>query len=250
MSNVDPNLDPNVYAANAPLPTAQPKQTGYTGVSEGYVPQGNLPVKSQYVGVSGAGVAKIPAYTTSVSGIVTPEGVLQNFYELNTAPKEILGSLDDIERNRLTNLLYTRGWYGNSKQQGGFGDTDEAAMKLLLHYSNVKGRTWTEILNTVEKAPIVVSGGAAPSYSSKEDLATIADKTALSTIGRKLTPEERDRFVKSYQGVQRADRPGGEQAPSADVFFQNRIQGQYGAETDAYKYLTAISNVAKLLESL
>lgn len=245
------NLDPNVYAATAPLPSAAPRQTGYTGVSEGYMPKDNLPIKSQYVGVSGAGVAKIPAYTTSISGIVTPEGTVQNFYELNTAPGEILGGLDDIERNRVTNLLYTRGWYGNQKPQGGFGDNDREAMKALLYYSNVKGRTWTEVVNTLEKAPFVVGGGgAAPSYSSKEDLATIADKTALSTIGRKLSPQERDRFVKSYQGVQRSDTAGGEQAPSADVFFQNRIQRQYGAETDAYKYLTAVSNVAKLLESL
>lgn len=245
------NVEPGAWNASNPMPTGTVRQTGYTGVSEGYVPQGNLPVKEQYVGVSGAGVAKIPAYTTSVSGIVTPEGTLQNFYELNTAPGEILGSLDDIERNKVTNLLYTRGWYGNQKPQGGFGDNDREAMKALLYYSNVKGRTWTEVVNTLEKAPFVIAGsGAAPSYSSKEDLSVIADKTALSTIGRKLTPEERDRFVKSYQGVQRADRPGGQQAPSADVFFQNRIQGQYGAETDAYKYLSAISNVAKLLENL
>lgn len=245
------NLDPNVYGATNQMPSGAPRQTGYTGVSEGYIPKENLPIKSQYVGVSGAGVAKIPAYTTSISGIVTPEGTVQNFYELNTAPGEILGSLDDIERNKVTNLLYTRGWYGNQKPQGGFGDNDREAMKALLYYSNVKGRTWTEVVNTLEKAPFVTTGGgAAPSFSSKEDLAVIADKTALSTIGRKLTPEERDRFVKSYQGVQRADRPGGEQAPSADVFFQNRIEGQYGAETDAYKYLSAISNVAKLLENL
>lgn len=245
------NLDPNAYGATRPMPTGATRQTGYTGVSEGYMPKDNLPVPSQWVGVSGAGVAKVPGYQTSVSGIVTPEGTLQNFYELNTAPGEILGSLNDIERNKVTNLLYTRGWYGDSKPQGGFGDADRDAMKALLYYSNVKGRTWTEVVNTLEKAPFVVGGGgAAPSYSSKEDLAVIADKTALSTIGRKLTPEERDRFVKSYQGVQRADRPGGEQAPAADVFFQNRIQGQYGAETEAYKYLTAISNVAKLLESL
>lgn len=245
------NLDPEAFASANPLPTATNRQTGFTGVSEGYVPRGNLPIPEQYVGISGAGVAKVGAYTTSVSGVVTPQGNLMPFYELNTAPGEILGSLNDIERNRITNILYTRGWYGDRKPQGGFGDNDLDAMKGLLYYSNIKGRTWDEVLNTIEKAPFTTAGsGAAPSFSSKEDLSVIADKTALSTIGRKLTPEERDRFVKSYQGVQRADRPGGEQAPSADVFFQNRIENQYGAETDAYKYLTAISNVAKLLESL
>lgn len=246
------NVEPGAYSASNPLPTGGTRTTsGYTGVSEGYMPEGNLPVKEQWVGVSGAGVAKVGAFTTSAPGIVTPQGTLLPFYELNTAPGEILGTLDDIERNKVTNLLYTRGWYGNDKPQGGFGDNDRAAMKALLYYSNIKGRTWTEVANTLEKAPFqVASSGSAPSYSSKEDLSVIADKTALSTIGRKLTPDERQKFVASYQGVQRADRPGGEQAPSADVFFQNRIEGQYGAETDASKYLTAISNVAKLLENI
>lgn len=245
------NLDPEAFAAANPLPSGGTRQTGYTGVSEGFMPKGNVPGGTRYVATSPRRVERVETQPSSVSGVVSPQGNVLPFYELNTAPGEILGSLDDIQRNRLTNLLYTRGWYGNDKPQGGFGDNDRQAMKGLLYYSNVRGRTWDEVLNTIEKAPFTTGGGgAAPSYSSKEDLAVIADKTALSTIGRKLTPEERQKFVASYQGVQRADRAGGEQAPSADVFFQNRIEGQYGAETDAYKYLTAISNVAKLLENI
>jgi hypothetical protein len=87
--------------------------------------------------------------------------------------------------------------------------------------------------------------------SSTEDLIAIANKTALATIGKKLSPEQTKAFSQAYQQAQRADMGGAPQnAPSADVFFQNRIEKQYGAETDAYKYLSAISNVAKLLESL
>ncbi len=36
-------------------------------------------------------------------------------------------------------------------------------------------------------------------------------------------------------------------APSADVFFRQSIEKKYGAETQATKYLSAISTVAKIL---
>jgi hypothetical protein len=195
----------------------------------------------------------LPPRKVSVSGVVSATGQIQNFYDLNTKPAEILGSLDDISRKKLIDGLYKRGWYGGDKPGAGFDDVDRRAVRDLLYYSNVQGRTYDEVLNTVSQAPITQTGsGAAPSYSSGEDLAVIADKTALSTIGRKLSAQERAQFVQSYQGVQRSAgaTPGGMQAPSADVYFQNRIEKQYGGETDAYKYLTAMSRVANLLENI
>jgi len=66
-----------------------------------------------------------------------------------------------------------------------------------------------------------------------------------------LSEAEAAQFAKAYQGAQRAEAGGSaQQAPSADVFFQNRIQQKYGAESEGYKYLTAISNVAKLIEGM
>ena len=39
-------------------------------------------------------------------------------------------------------------------------------------------------------------------------------------------------------------------APAADTFFKSRIEQKYGAESDATKYLSAISNVSKVLGNL
>lgn len=243
------NLDPNVYSAEKPIPTAAPTTSGYTGVSEGYLPPANYMAPAARVE---AGLI-LPPRKVSVPGVVSATGQIQNFYDLNTKPAEILGSLDDISRKKLIDGLYKRGWYGGDKPGAGFDDADRRAVRDLLYYSNVQGRTYDDVLNTVSQAPISQTGaGAAPSYSSGEDLAVIADKTALSTIGRKLSAQERAKFVQSYQGAQKAAgaSAGGMQAPSADVFFQNRIQKKYGAETTAYKYLTAMSRVANLLESI
>jgi hypothetical protein len=65
-----------------------------------------------------------------------------------------------------------------------------------------------------------------------------------------LSAEEASKFSRAYQASQQAEAAGGATAPSTDVFFKNRIEQQYGAESDGYKYLSAISNVANLMENM
>lgn len=241
------SVAPENYSATNAF-TGGATSTGNTGVSQGFLPKDNYLAPPQRVE---AGLFT-EQQRTSFSGIVNPDNTVANFYDLTTAPGEILGSLNDVSRSKLIKELQSRGWYGSSKPQGGFGDSDRAAMRDLLYYSNIQGRSFSEVLNTIAKAPIAGGGGGAvKQVSSTEDLVSIANKTALATIGKKLSPEQAKAFSQAYQQAQRADLSGApQQAPSADVFFQNRIEKQYGAETDAYKYLGAISNVAKLLESL
>lgn len=242
------SVAPENYSATNAF-TGGGTSTGSTGVSQGFLPKDNYLAPPQ---ISASGGLYSPAKRTSFSGIVNQDNTITNFYDLTTAPGEILGSLNDVARSKLITELQSRGWYGSSKPQGGFGDSDRSAMRDLLYYSNIQGRSFSEVLNTIAKAPITGSGGGAvKQVSSTEDLVSIANKTALATIGKKLSPEQTKAFSLAYQQAQRADLSGApQQAPSADVFFQNRIEKQYGAETDAYKYLGAISNVAKLLESL
>jgi hypothetical protein len=197
---------------------------GYTGVSEGFIPKG-----------------------METSGVRDSSGNIRPFYNLNTNPGEILGGLDDVTRTKITKTLYSRGWYGGLNREGGFGDNDRKAMENLLYYSNVTGLSWDTVLNTIAKAPI--SGGTGRAQvTSTLDLVEIANRTALSTIGRRLSETESKQFANAYQGVEQGQ--GSQSAPSADVFFQNRIQQKYGAESEGYKYLSAISNVAKLIEGM
>lgn len=247
MTNVEPGFQRSVN----PPPTGAAVNEGYTGVSETFVPATpNYMAPAQRVE---AGLM-LPPKKISVRGIVSAENKVSALYDLDKSPAEILGSLNDVDRNKLTTMLYSRGWYGGDKPSGGFGDNDRRAMRTLLHYSNIQGRPFNEILNEVAKAPIIETGGAprVTQVSATTDLIEIAQRTALSTIGRKLDADEAKAFSQAYQAAQRtAGKQGAAmQAPSADVFFQNRIQKQYRPETNAYKYLTAISNVAKLLEEI
>lgn len=238
MSNTpnDQDLSPARFAAQNPVPMGY-VSSGSTGVSEGFIPA----PRAEFPQTAGR----------TQGGVIDADGNVQPFYELNTRPAELLGSLDEVSRKRLTDLLYTRGWYGGSRPQGGFGDNDREAMRNLLYYSNTVGVDYRSVLATVAKAPISNGTGARQvQVASSADLIEIANRSALSTIGRKLSETEAQQFARAYQGVQRSTAGAAEGAPSADVFFQNRIQQKYGAESEGYKYLSAISNVAKLLESI
>lgn len=241
MSNI-PNEEVDVsregFTSFNPPPMGGTQTSGTTGVSQGFIP----PPRQEYAQTKNRG---------NVSGVIDPNGNVLPFYELNTKPKEILGGLDDVSRKNLVDKLYSRGWYGSSKKGEGFDDTDENAMRTLLHYSNIQGVDYITVLSTLAKAPISAGTGARQvQVASSADLVEIANRSALSTIGRKLTEAEASQFARAYQGVQRSSAGATQAAPSADVFFQNRIQEKYGAESDGYKYLSAISNVAKLLENI
>jgi hypothetical protein len=236
--NEDFDVSPGGYTANNPIPTGSAATSGTTGVSPNYIPA----PRAEFPQTQNRG---------NTSGIIDANGNVLPFYELSTRPGEILGGLDDVSRNTLVNILYSRGWYGGSRPQGGFGDADRDAMRTLLYYSNTQGVDYRTVLATVAKAPISQGTGARQvQVASSADLVEIANRSALSTIGRKLSEAEAEQFARAYQGVQRSSAGATQAAPSADVFFQNRIQQKYGAESEGYKYLSAISNVAKLLENI
>jgi len=238
----------------APKPMNPTSPTTITPPVPPTVPQGlpdiQLPPRGGQTATSGGDTGVSPGFIPkgmTESGIRTPEGTVRPFYNLSTNPGEILGGLDDVTRNKITRDLFSRGWYGGLKREGGFGDNDRKAMENLLYYSNISGLSWDTVLNTIAKAPISGGEGRAQ-VASTLDLVEVANRTALSTIGRRLSETEAQQFAAAYQGVQQGQ--GSQSAPSADAFFQNRIQQKYGAESEGYKDLTAISNVAKLIEGM
>lgn len=246
------NVTPEAFMQQNPFTVMSQQTSGYTGVSENYLPPAQL---EKGFGRIEAGLFGDQPGKERVAGLVGPDNKVYQYYDLSTRPAEILGSLDDVSRTKLINTLYTRGWYGRSKPGGGFSDSDRAALKDLLFYSNTQGLTWDRVLNQVAQAPVIQGGGVgspAAKVTNTQDLVEVANRTALATMGRKLSPDEAKQFSQLYQQSQRASAAEGAtmQAPSADVFFQNRIQQQYSAETDAYKYMTALSKVSNLLENI
>jgi len=209
---------------------------GSTGVRPGYIP----PPRP---GITGK---------DNVSGIVDETGAVNPYYNLNTGPRELLVDMSEVERSTLLNNLYARGFYKSGRPGGGLSDEDEQAVYRLLYTSNLTGVSWSQIYNSGQRSRFSSSseGSGRARVAATEDLVEIANRTALSTIGRKLSATEASKFSKAYQASQQAEAAGGSTAPTTDVFFKNRIEQKYGAESDGYKYLSAISNVANLMENM
>jgi hypothetical protein len=229
-----PSVSPEAYqAAGNTVPVGgAPSSYSNTGVSENYIPFGR-----QEPGLAGS------------------DGKTLAYYNLSTFPREFLaGMQDEVLRKDFLKNLYERGWYDSKERPGGgLSDEDEKAVYKLMYAANLAGVQWNQIYTSGKKSPFAsdsAGGGAGFRPSSTEDLVEIANRTALSTIGRKLSAEETSKFARSYQSSQQAEASGGMSAPSTDVFFKNRIEQKYGAESDGYKYLSAISNVAKLMENM
>jgi len=224
-------LDREAYLKQNPITSGGYSANSNTGVSDNYLPQG-----------------------MSKSGI-TDNGVTTSFYNLTTSPRETLSKYgtDEVARKRLLNKLYANGWYrGDDRPGGGLSDEDETAVYRIMYAANLTGIPWEKVLASGKPSPFASASSKGADFrpSSTEDLVEVANRTALSTIGRKLSAEESSKFSRAYQASQQAEASGGMSAPSTEVFFKNRIEKKYGAESDGYKYLSAISNVAKLMENM
>ena len=245
MSQDDTSLSP----ASQQLP---PTGQVFVGDSGTGLPQGYLPPKRLLVNQPGLLPRYVQALTVEgKAGLLAPDGSVRDFYDRTREARTEFAKLDDITRRNVKITLYKKGWYGSSKPELGdrISDADKAAMSDLLETANVEGYTWDVLLRQIEKAPDVeFLGTGGRDKPSSADLTDILQKTSLQTIGKKLDDKTVNQLVSSYQGVYTANTQ--ETPPSADVFFQDRIEQQYGADTTAYKYLNAISNVSKVIESL
>jgi len=181
---------------------------------------------------------------TTVAGVSNANGVNE------LAVRKILAGLDDIQRAQYQDLLKRKGWYGSAKIGNGFGNSDITAFGNLIDTATAKGTDWQTLLTQVAKAPDFSLGGGSNvgKVPSALDLKEVLQQTALTVMGRKLDDKAVTNFVSSYQSA--SNGTATTNAPAADTFFKTRIEQKYGAESDATKYLSAISNVSKVLGSL
>lgn len=240
------NINPQNYGQTNAMPvgTGSSSDNG-TGLPVGFMPPPRMPVTYQTAGSSGRATKRVVALTpTGQAGLLARDGSVRPLYDRTREAMVELSSLDDITRRNVQQTLYRKGWYGSRKPGNGYSDSDRNAMSDLLYLSNAEGYTWDVMLTQIERAPDVEARGGRDKPSSA-DLTEILQRTALDTIGKRLDDKTVSNMVSTYQGVYTGATT--ETPPSADVFFQNRIEKKYGTENDAHKYLNAISNVAKIL---
>ena len=163
--------------------------------------------------------------------------------------RTILAGLDDIKLRQVQGILKAKGWYGSADRGNGFSPTDLNVFQNFYQVAKAKGLDWESALTQVSKGPDLVLGSSGVNkVPSAIDLKEVLQRTALTVMGRTLDDKAVQNLVGSYQSV--ANGTDSTQAPAADTFFKSRIEQKYGAESDATKYLSAISNVSKVLGNL
>jgi hypothetical protein len=148
-----------------------------------------------------------------------------------------LSRLDTTDRTDLQNKLASIGLYGKNGRASsgtGFDSTDLSVMREFLNYANSKGLTVDAALPTLlsEVKPVVGTGRVIRT-TAKQDIRSVLQKTTQEILGRSLSPNEIEKFVKTYERMEITEAMGGVRAPSLAVAAEQQVQQQFGPEAQA-----------------
>jgi hypothetical protein len=130
----------------------------------------------------------------------------------------------------------------------------------VVQLAQGNARTWHSLLSEALDQNIVLFDNNASSspprmirLTAPEDLGAVFGQTALRTIGRRLTDEETQFMVTSYQDMERSfgrqAALGGEvvDAPSPQAFAETRISDQIGEEYDVFQMGNVLDDFRRIL---
>ncbi len=148
-----------------------------------------------------------------------------------------LSRLSTTDRTDLQNKLASIGLYGkNGRASGGtgFDSTDLSVMREFLNYANSKGLTVDAALPTLlSEVKPTVGLGRVIRTTAKQDIRSVLQKTTQEILGRSLSPNEIEKFVKTYERMEITEAMGGVKAPRLDVAAEQQVQQQFGPEAQA-----------------
>ncbi|HBQ52156.1 MAG TPA: hypothetical protein DD711_04765, partial [Acidimicrobium sp.] len=155
-----------------------------------------------------------------------------------------------------TNLLQTRGYYGNSKPSTNRVDSvDRSAMaEFLNNVANANGVTYKVALQILEGTPQVKgAGGKAPSVrvTSPDDLKVVFRKASTDLLGYEVDDAMAQKFVKTYQQMEIAEAQkqaaGGVFASAAkpSTVAEQQILQQFKPEAQSF----ATGNLAAIMDA-
>lgn len=224
-------------AATAPVTGGYGYSTPRFGVPQGYARAGREP------------------------GIYKADGsrkVSNDYYDLENYPAQVLYTQsDDKRRMEIRETLFAKGYYRTNKMPTGAVDReDEYALAELLREANINQTEWEDYLNLVKQRPDKVTQGSGRprvTVTSPDDLVVVANRLAIETLGRRLTPQEAQAFAQNYQQrqvayqQQSATQQMTTQPPDAQTAAMTMLERKYGQEKEAYGYLKAVNSLARLV---
>ena len=163
-----------------------------------------------------------------------------------------LAKMDLAERQAFLNSLAARGLYGSSKPSPtGFDSKDFSAMGDFLRFANSQGVTsdvaYSQFLTTFK-----ASGGGARRIrtTAQEDIRAVFKDATRKMLGRDVSNDEIEKFVKAYEGKEITEGTGGVQAPSLQTAAEVQVEQQYGAEAGAVGMLSLFDILDKSIKGL
>jgi len=189
------------------------------------------------------------------NGIVTrPQYDLSPLTDANTILLELIR--DPNQYKYYTNLLQTRGYYGNSKPSTNRVDSvDRSAMaEFLNNVANANGVTYKTAFQILEGTPQVQgSGKKAPSVrvTSPDDLKVVFRKASTDLLGYEIDDATAQKFAKTYQQMEIAEAQkqaaGGvfTSAASPSTVAEQQILKQFQPEAQSF----AAANYAQIMDA-
>jgi hypothetical protein len=188
------------------------------------------------------------------NGVITrPQYDLSPLTDSNTILLELIR--DPTQYKYYTNLLQTRGYYGNSKPSTNRVDSvDRSAMaEFLNNVANANGVTYKTAFQILEGSPQVQSSGSkAPSVrvTSPDDLKVVFRKASTDLLGYEIDDATAQKFALTYQQMEIAEAQkqaaGGvfTSAASPSTVAEQQILKQFQPEAQSF----ATGNLASIMD--
>ena len=188
------------------------------------------------------------------NGIVRrPQYDLNPLTDSNTILLELIKN--PTQYKYYTNLLQTRGYYGNSKPSTNRVDSvDRSAMaEFLNNVANANGVTYKTAFQILEGTPQLQSSGKkAPSVqvTSPDDLKVVFRKASTDLLGYEIDDATAQKFAKTYQQMEIAEAQkqaaGGvfTSAASPSTVAEQQILRQFQPEAQSF----AAGNLASIMD--
>jgi hypothetical protein len=170
----------------------------------------------------------------------------------NEAYSELARMTDPAVRLGFLNSLKSRGLYGSSKvSTTGFDTQDLDAMKQFLMFANSQGVT-ADVAHSqlLTMYPATGGGGTAIRTTAKADIRSVFKNTTRQLLGRDLSPDEIEKFVRAYEGKEITEARGGVKAPSIANAAEEAVQKQYGGEAEAMGMANLMDILDKKIKGL
>ena len=180
-------------------------------------------------------------------------------YSASEAYAELARRGDAADRGAFLNRLYALGIYGKSRPTvTGFAQRDQNAMAQAMLYANANGVTVDVALTKMAADPNVqanikaigVGGAARVRTTPKQDLRSVFKQASQNILGRDLSDDEVDKFVRAYNASEVTEARGGAAAPSVATAAQEAVMSAAPEEAGAMQMLGYANAVDQLMRGL